>query len=142
MERKLTPKTRDVDGQETGLWYCESSVLPYPSIRRIVIIGDKHVAAVIAAKQKNAHQSLVISCLRQRLQETKTLKSQDCCAKRGDGSTDKRSPCECHVTLSFCDCVGRGASSPRSPRLRRRRGASLTAPLPFTAALDTAAMSR
>src|SRR4029453_17838749 len=99
MERKLTPKTRDVDGQETGLWYCESSVLPYPSIRRVIIIGDKHVAAVITAKQKNAHQSLVISRLRQRLQETKTLKSQDCCAKRGAGSTDKRSPCECHVTL-------------------------------------------
>src|SRR5215831_3502930 len=99
MERTLAPKTRDVDGQETGLWYCESSVLPYGSIRRVVIIGDKHVAAVIAAKQKNAHQSLVISRLRQRLQETKTLKSQDRCTKRGEGSTDKRSPCECHVTL-------------------------------------------
>src|SRR5215510_11948209 len=144
MERKLAPKTRDVDGQETGLWYCESSVLPYGSIRRVVIIGDKHVATIIAAKQKNAHQSLVISRLRQRLQETKTLKSQDRCAKRGEGSTDKRSPCECHVTLLLRLCRRRGASltAPRSPPLRGRRGASLTAPLPFTAGLDTAAMSQ
>src|SRR6266581_4873698 len=99
MERKLAPQTRDIDGQETGLWYGEPSVLPYCSIRRVVVIGDKHVATVIASEQKDAHQSLVISRLRQRLQETKTLKSQDCCAKRGEGSTDKRSPCECHVML-------------------------------------------
>src|SRR4029434_7789333 len=91
--------TRDLDGQEAGLWYGETSVLPYRSIRRVVIIGDNHVAAVIAAEQKNAHQSLVISRLRQRLQKTKTLTGQDCCAKRGAGSTDKRSPCECHVRL-------------------------------------------
>src|SRR4029453_2098245 len=99
MECQLAPQTRDIDGQEAGLWYCETSVLPYRSIRRVVIIGDNHVAAVIAAEQKNAHQSLVISRLRQRLQKTKTLKGQGCCAKRGKGSTDQRSPCECHVPL-------------------------------------------
>src|SRR5262249_32560221 len=99
MERQLAPKTRDGNGQESGLWYCESRVLPYRSIRRVVIIGDKHVAAVIAAEQKDAHQRLVISRLPQRLEQANTLKSQDCCANRGEGSTDKRSPCECHVTL-------------------------------------------
>src|SRR6266581_7224993 len=112
MERQLAPKTRDVDGQETGLWYGEPSVLPYGSIRRVVVIGDKHVATVVAAEQKDAHQSLVISRLRQRLQEAKTLQSQDCCAKRGEGSTDKRSPCECHVTLLLRLCRQRGVLAP------------------------------
>src|SRR5215475_11213927 len=112
MECQLAPQTRDVHGQETGLWYRETRVLPYRSIRRVVIIGDNHVAAVIAAEQKNAHQSLVISRLRQRLQQTKTLKGQDCCAKRGKGSIDKRSPCECHVTLLLRLCRQRGVLAP------------------------------
>src|SRR5712691_6641203 len=99
MEGTLAPKTRDIDGQEVGLRYRESGVLPYGRICRVVIIRDNHVATVIATEQKNAHQSPVISRLRQRLQETKTLKGQDYCAKRGEGSTYKRSPCECHVTL-------------------------------------------
>src|SRR5262245_2652702 len=130
MERKLAPKTRDVDGQETGLWYCESSVLPYGSIRRVIIIGDKHVAAVIAAKQKNAHQSLVISRLRQRLQETKTLKGQDCCAKRGEGSTDKRSPCEYHVPLLLRLCRQRGVLAP-FPATASAEGAQFNVPPSF-----------
>src|SRR5215475_12814094 len=36
-----------------------------------------------------------------------------------------------HIQPPLCHCVGAGLSEARSPRLRRRRGASLTAPLPL-----------
>src|SRR5262245_47148247 len=122
MEGELAPKTWDTDGQETGLRYRQSSVLPHGSIRRIVIIGENGVAAVIAAKEKDADQGLVIPLLCQRREETKTLQGQGCRAKRGKGSTDQRSPCKCHVTLLLRLCQQRDVFAPAYPRLRRRRG--------------------
>src|SRR4051812_24000345 len=76
MKPKSAANARDSNLQQTRLRQCNSGGLPRISVTCIIIVRHDRVAAVITAKEKNAHESLVIVRLGERLQQTETLEGQ------------------------------------------------------------------
>src|SRR2546428_13731076 len=111
MECELAAKTRHGDGQQARLRERESTGPPYGGIRRVVVIGDNHVVAVVTAEKKDANQSFVVPRLRERVQETEPLKGQNGCTKCATGSTQKLSPGQCHFCAPFTAALGTGGKS-------------------------------
>jgi hypothetical protein len=87
MKSEFGTNTGDNAGsQQARLRYRQSARFPSGRIGRVVVIGNNHVAAIVAAVQKNANQCPVIRRLSQRIEQTETLKGQHRSAKRSQGT--------------------------------------------------------